>query len=78
LLDGALDDGAADRRGERRAFAGRAEDKEAVDAAGKDMLDKPLEAGDIERVAVNERCGQRRDDAVEAGERVGHGGVARN
>jgi hypothetical protein len=57
LLDCALDDGAADRRGERRAFAGGAEDKEAVDAAGEDMLDKPLEAGDIERVAVDQRRG---------------------
>ena len=74
LLDGALDDGAADRRRERRAFAGRAKDKQAMDAAGEDMLDKPLEAADIECVAVDQRRRQRRDDAVEARGSVTHGG----
>ena len=45
-----------------------------MDAAGEDMLDKPLETGDIEGVAVNQRRRQRRNDAVEARGSVTHGG----
>ena len=46
-------------------FACGAENEQAVDATGQDVLDEPFEAGDIEPILAQERGGQRRNNAPE-------------
>ncbi len=56
------------------AFARRAQNEQAVNAASQDVFDQPFEPGQVQRVAVLQRGHHRRDDAAQrAGERsFGH------
>ncbi len=60
----AADQLAPEPMAQARALARRAEDEEAVHASGEDVLDQPLEAVAVERVAVEERGDEGRHDAA--------------
>ena len=64
LAAGAFDHLAPQPIAEARRFAGGAEHEEAVHAAGEDVLDETLQAGDVEFVAGAERGDDGRDDAA--------------
>ena len=48
-----------------RAFAGRAEDEQAVYAPVEDVFDQPFQPSDVESVAVTQRRHHRRNDTSE-------------
>ena len=60
----AADHVASEPMAQAGAFAGRAEDEDAGHARVEDVLDHPLEAGGVERVAVEERGDDGRHDST--------------
>ena len=63
LFADALDEFAAQAIAQARSFAGGAQNKKSVHAAGEDVFDESFQPGDIQFIAVAQRRDHRRNDS---------------